>query len=219
VHVPQHHQHCHVGERLAALDAGEYVGAEPGLAHLLDDGNGTIAERHLMLLLGLHAFRRNAPQLGVEIEFIERGPDGLARARRRQDREFEGTRRNAVFISQPSHEGREDFVGQGGMILDLAQLRSLREDFAEVAAPECRVFAGSPPPNLGESEHALDAPAHPACRLRLRLPDRLNHLENKSCINVGDGHVADDGIGIGGQRVAPTVAGAWRSSSRPYWIR
>jgi hypothetical protein len=91
-------------------------------------------------------------------------------------------------------------------MLDTGNLRSLGQDLGKVAAPHCRVFAGSPPPNLGEREHALDSAAHSTCRLCLCLPDRLDHLEYQSCINVSHGNVADDGIGIVFEGIAPLLA-------------
>ena len=71
-----------------------------------------------MGLAGLHAFSRNAPYLGGQVEFVKLGAYRLVRAHRRQNGEFEGERGDTFLGSQPNHESRDVLVGQGGVMLD-----------------------------------------------------------------------------------------------------
>jgi len=96
-------------------------------------------QRHSAPSRRLHALGRNGPHLGVQVEFIERGPFRLARAHRHQNNEFEGERGDALLGSQPSHEGRDIFVGQGGVMLGGKRSRMAWAGFRQGGAlPGCR---------------------------------------------------------------------------------
>jgi len=99
VHVLQHHQHGQTGKRFAALEAGKHEFVEPGCDQFLDDGDATWRQRHPMFLLRLQALGRNGPHLGGQVEFVERGPDRLARAHCRQYGELEGERADTFLGS------------------------------------------------------------------------------------------------------------------------
>ena len=57
--------------------------------------------------------------------------------------------------------------------------------------------------HLGKVQDAFEAPAHAACRFRLRRPDRSQHLLHEARIHRLHRQRADDGIGVGGKRRAP----------------
>ena len=80
-----------------------------------------------------------------------------------------------------------------------------------MAAPAARVFAGSQPPRLSGIEDSFNPSAQPRCRLRHGLPDRLEDLQNMSCIDGANGHVSDDRVGISSKRVAPLLSMLWIS--------
>src|SRR5262245_20065946 len=58
------------------------------------------------------------------------------------------------------------------------ELPPSRQCVLEVAAPSRWVLTGSPTPDLGEVEHALDPTAYSRSGLRLRLPYRCENLEH-----------------------------------------
>ena len=90
-------------------------------------------------------------------------------------------------------------------MLDGSDLGSIGQDLGEVAAPECQVLAISQAPNLRGRQDAFDATTHAACRLRRGRPDRFDYLQHEVGIDVSHGHVAEDGIGVGGEGIAPLL--------------
>ena len=79
------------------------------------------------------------------------------------------------------------------------------QDLVEVTAPLRRVLAGAQSPGLGRRQHAFDPAPHPARRLRLGGPERLDHFQHESRVDVGHGDVAQDGVGVDGERIAPLL--------------
>src|SRR5438105_235056 len=67
----------------------------------------------------------------------------------------------------------------------------------EMSPPACGILSGAIAAGLGPVEHRLDPAAHSAGRLRLRGPDRLEHLQNESCINGGDRQLPNHRIDVG----------------------
>src|SRR5262249_30907536 len=97
----------------------------------------------------LHALGRDGPDLGSEVELVEPCSYHLASAQRGQNCDLKSAHGDALLVSQASHEGGHVFVGQSGVMLGGSDLASLRQYLGEMTAPECWVFAGSPPANLG----------------------------------------------------------------------
>jgi hypothetical protein len=86
------------------------------------------------------------------------------------------------------------------MVPDLA---SGSEQVFLVTFPPRWVFALPVASRRRPIEHALDPPTHPACRLRLRRPDRLQHLHHQPHIDRLDGQGAKDRVDVGMQRARP----------------
>jgi hypothetical protein len=158
-------------------------------------------ERHSMLPLG--AFMRLAG-MASQVEFIERGPFRLARAHRHQNGEFEGGRGDTLLGSQPSNEGRDIFVGQGGVMLGGKRSRMAWAGFRQ-GGRAAGLSPISQSSSLRGRQDALETAANTACRLRLGRPNRLDHLENEVGSHVSHGHVAENGIRVGGQGIAPLL--------------
>ena len=87
-------------------------------------------------------------------------------------------------LAQLGHEGRElaHTAGPDGCWTP-AHLAAVRQELVEMPAPARRVLAFPISPRLRPIEHGLDAAPHPASRLRLRRPDRLQRLQHQPGID------------------------------------
>ena len=154
LHAPQQHQERHVGERPAALAAGETQSRHPPIAvglHLFEDGERASGQWNAVLPTGFHAPGRNGPSLVQQVDLAPPRNYRLARSGGREDRKFERAGCNALLLAQRDQEARQLAVGQCGVVLDLAHLAARRQQLVEMAAPARRVFAGAdsraPSPN------------------------------------------------------------------------
>src|SRR5215472_5834184 len=124
-----------------------------------------------MLPTRFHARSRYCPQLLAKIDFIPARADHLTSTGCRQDREFEGTRTNAVLLSEIRHKGAELGIRQCGMVLDRPELGLSRQQIFEMAAPACRVVALAITARGRPIQDRLDPTAYSTRRLRLHEPD------------------------------------------------
>ena len=69
------------------------------------------------------------------------------------------------------------------MMLNPADLRLLRKEIFEMAAPQRRVLAGPSAGRPGVVEHRLDAPADPAGSLGFLGPDGFERLHHEPDID------------------------------------
>src|SRR5580704_73861 len=69
------------------------------------------------------------------------------------------------------------------MVLDPPHLRFLRQQVFEMPAPPRRVLALAVFAGRSPIEYALNPPAHPACRLGLLGPDRLDRLHDQARVD------------------------------------
>src|SRR5579885_2656250 len=90
-------------------------------------------------------------------------------------------------------------------MLGLTDLRALRQEIFQVAAPARRVLAGPVPADLRPIENRLDPTSDPTGGLSFFRPDRLNGFHYEPGIDVRDRKGAEDGIDIGRQGVRPLI--------------
>src|SRR5262245_27591810 len=84
-----------------------------------------------------------------------------------------------------------------------------REEMVEMAAPPRRVLAAAKLADLGPIQDALDAAANSARRLRLRRPDRLEHLQHQGRVDRPDRQGSEQRVDIGRERRAPLPPMLW----------
>src|SRR6266851_4948882 len=109
-----------------------------------------------MLLASLHARHRHGPDLFLEIDLVPPRAYHLAGPRRGQDQELECPRCDALLLMQLRHEGRDIVIRQRGMMLDLANLATGRQQLIEMAAPARRILAFAIGAHRGPVEDRLD---------------------------------------------------------------
>ena len=136
-----------------------------------------------MLLTRLHARRWHGPDLLLEIDLVPPCADHLAGSRRGQDQEFKCPRRDALLLTQLRHQGRDIAIMQRGMVLDLANLVTGRQQLIEMAAPARGVLALAVTTHRCPVDDRLDTAAQPARSLGLRVPDRFQHLHDEPDID------------------------------------
>ena len=83
---------------------GEDKVARLGIGEFRKDRHRPSRKRNLMSSPGFHASGRNGPNFRVEVDFIPACAKHFARARRRQDREFERQRRRCFPLAQFADE-------------------------------------------------------------------------------------------------------------------
>jgi hypothetical protein len=163
IHPAQKHFESHVRQRPPALQARKDERPGPDLGKPFDDRQRPPRKRDAMLARGLHAESRNRPNLAlVEVEFLPRRVQNLARARRRQDQESQGHRSHAVIAAKTLHEGREVMIGHRGM-MTACETRWPRQKHFKVASPSGRVRGAivDMPGRPRRVEHCLDPAAKP----------------------------------------------------------
>ncbi len=158
-----------------------------------------------MLLTCLHAGRRDDPQRLVHIDLGPLPADDLASACGGENGKFQRQRGNRFTVPQLPDKFGDALIGQS-LVMAARQPRPGRQDLCDMSAPACRVFAVTVAPRLGGIENGFDPPAHPACRLSLLLPDRLEDLEYMGGANLGHRHFTDRRIDVGRKRGLPLLA-------------
>src|SRR5262249_58178596 len=88
---------------------------------------------------------------------------------------------------------------------DRAPFGPSRQEMVQVPTPARGVFSISVPTNFGPVEYGFHATADAARRFRLVGPDGLEHLHNQLGVDLGNGKVTDNRIGIIPERVAPQL--------------
>jgi len=88
-------------------------------------------------------------------------------------------------------------------MLNPLNLGAGRQEVIEVASPSGRVFSEAIAAGRRPVEHAFDPTPDPAGRLRLRGPDRFQHLHDKPDVDRLHRQLADRRVGEGGQRLPP----------------
>ena len=79
------------------------------------------------------------------------------------------------------------------------------EDLVQIAVPAGGVIACSIFQDLRGIQHVLNALPDSGCRLRLGPPDGRENRRDMTNVDVRYGQIADDGMGIGLQRVLPLI--------------
>jgi hypothetical protein len=88
-------------------------------------------------------------------------------------------------------------------VLDLAHLGARRQELGKMAGPAARVLAPAVAAVGRPIQNGLHAAAEPAGGLRLRRPDRFDHLHHQRRVDRLHREVADDRIGVGLKRRRP----------------
>ena len=156
-----------------------------------------------MLAPGLHASGGNDPHFALKIEFSPTRAKHFARARRRQDQEFQGQRRRCFPLAQFADEFRHVIEGHGGMMA-ARKLLALRQELVEMPAPPGRVglVAGNVPLGARRVQDGFDPPAKPRSGFGPCLPERLQHAQYGFRVHFIDRQSAQ-GPGICLKRHAP----------------
>src|SRR5262249_31365711 len=165
----------------------------------------SLGQRHAVCLAALHALGWNSPYLPAD--FRPTCPDGFADPGGRQDCEFERAGVYALFLAQLDQEARQVVVGHGRIVLDHAHLRALPQQMTELPLPSSPVLTGAITARLCPIEDALDAPTHAARCLRLRRPDRVQHLAHEGGVDLRNRQLADDREREASERTLPLLDG------------
>lgn len=81
-------------------------------------------------------------------------------------------------------------VGQCRVVLHSCNLRRPCEEFVQMPAPTRRVLARPVPPRRCPVEHVFDPATESLGSLRLRRPDRLQHLQDERGVDGAHGQIA-----------------------------
>lgn len=91
------------------------------------------------------------------------------------------------------------------MMPDHGDLVLRRQHHLQMAAPYRRIGAIAPAAHGGIGKDDLDPSAQPHRGRRLLSPDRLQYLQHVIRADLAAGHLADDRLGIGCERIVPLL--------------
>src|SRR5262245_51447844 len=182
--------------------------------HALEDGDRGVGERYGVSFFLLHAHRRDGPALAIPINLFPARPARLPRPGGGEHDQLDASLGDAVTLAHLGDEAGDLGPGQGGMVLDLAQLALGAVERVEVAPPGGRVVAFAQALGLGCVENALDAAAQSRGGLGLLLPNRVEdsadgvaidlvHAQAVQAVAVSHAALAD---AADPQRVAPLLS-------------
>src|SRR5262249_9310823 len=139
---------------------------------------------------GLHALARYYPDTPVEINLIPPCANHLSRPCRRQDQEMQGVSTNAATQPQRVHEIGDLLIREGSEVLDFLELARHRQQRFQMAAPRCGVLTGAQASGLGGVQYLLDTAARAPSRLRRRVPNAFEGLQDERRGDVAHRHIA-----------------------------
>ena len=124
---------------------------------------------------------------------------------RAQDGQLQRASAEAVAAAQLGHEGRDLLIGQGGVMLDPADLRGRGQHLVEMPAPARGILAVAQAAALGPGQHPLDPAAQARCRLGAGGPQRGEHAQHEVGVDVLHRQVCN-GAAILRERHPPLLA-------------
>ena len=92
------------------------------------------------------------------------------------------------------------------MVRHLPHPGARREDMGEVAFPLCWVGSLPKASHRSSVEYRFDATAHPARRLGLLRPDRVENLNDEPGVNRRDRQFPQNRVDISGEGIPPLLA-------------
>ena len=101
------------------------------------------------------------------------------------------------------HEGWNFRIRQCWMMLNPPNPVTLRQNLVQVSPPTGRIFTASLIERFRRVENRFDSSSHAARRFRLLEPDRSQHAHGHRCVDVAHIDLAENRIGIRGERVLP----------------
>jgi hypothetical protein len=174
----------------------------------LKELHAAIGERDDVFAAGFHAAAGlvvrsgDSPCAGIGVDLVAPRFADLRRSRGRQYEKFEGELgdRLGVAGSKFVNEIRDLRVGQGGMVLLVVLMpwQAISYEFDRIVA---RAVTGEFRP----VENGRQALLHAASGFGFLGPDRREHVEDFGRGNFVDRLGADDGEGVGGERVDPLI--------------
>ena len=84
-----------------------------------------------------------------------------------------------------------------------------------MTTPAGRIISRAMPQGDGAIDHGLNSLSKAVRCFRFRLPNRLQNPHDKSCINISDWNLPDDGIGVSFKSAAPLRRMFWISPTGP----